>query len=210
MNLLIHTGGFVQTNGYILTHDDGTCIVIDAPAGIADFLREKSLKPTHLLLTHQHFDHVDDVAALRADGALVFAYQDYAPEIIMEKRIQEMGIPVKIPPYEVDEVIGENSILEISGHHFNLAHVPGHSPDSISFHLLTESYLFAGDALFNGSIGRTDLPGGNHELLLDSIRQKLYILPEETTIFPGHGPQTSIGTEKKTNPFCPNIEPPTP
>lgn len=204
MNLLIHTGGYVQTNGYILADDDGTCVVIDAPAGIAALLREKSLKPTHLLLTHQHFDHVDDVAELRADGARVYAHQAYAPEIIMEKRVQEMGIPVKIPPYEVDQVIGDQTKLEIENYHFDLAHVPGHSPDSISFHLTSESFLFAGDALFQGSIGRTDLPGGNHELLLDSIRQKLYTLPEETAVFPGHGQQTSIGIEKKTNPFCPH------
>jgi glyoxylase-like metal-dependent hydrolase (beta-lactamase superfamily II) len=204
MNLLIHTGGFVQTNGYILAHDDGTCLVIDAPAGISDYLKEKSLKPTHLLLTHQHFDHVEDVAALRADGARVYSYQSYAPEIIMEKRVQEMGLPVKIPPYEVDEIIGENPTLDVGEYHFDLAHVPGHSPDSLSFHLASESFLFAGDALFNGSIGRTDLPGGNHEQLLDSIRQKLYILPDGTAVFPGHGPQTSIGTEKKSNPFCPN------
>ncbi len=203
MNLLIHTGGYVQTNGYILANDDGTCLVIDAPPGIADFLREKSLKPTHLLLTHQHFDHVEDTAALRADGAKVCAFQAYAPEIIMEKRVREMGIPVDIPPYEVDEVIGENSTLEVGGYQFDLAHVPGHSPDSLSFHLVSEAFLFAGDALFQGSIGRTDLPGGNHELLLDSIRQKLYILPDETAVFPGHGPQTSIGNEKKNNPFCP-------
>ena len=203
MNLLIHTGGYVQTNGYILAHDNGPCIVIDAPAGIADFLKSNSLKPTHLLLTHQHFDHVEDVAALRAAGARVHAFQGYAPEIIMEKRVQEMGIPVNIPPYEVDEIIGENETLEISGQHFHLAHIPGHSIDSISFHLASESFLFAGDALFQSSIGRTDLPGGNHEQLLDSIRQKLYLLPDETAVFPGHGPQTSIGSEKKNNPFCP-------
>jgi len=205
MTLLTHTGGYVQTNGYILAHDDGTCIVIDAPAGITDFLKENSLQPTHLLLTHQHFDHVDDVAALRTAGARVYAHQAYAPDIIMEKRVQEMGIPVKIPPYEVDEALGENSSLQIGDYHFDLAHVPGHSPDSISFHLVSESFLFAGDALFQGSIGRTDLPGGNHDQLLDSIRQKLYTLPEETAVFPGHGPQTSIGTERKTNPFCPAL-----
>ena len=135
MNLFIHTGGFVQTNGYILADENGRCIVIDAPAGIADFLREKSLKPSHLLLTHQHFDHVEDVAALRADGARVYAFQDYAPEIIMEKRVQEMGLPIEIPPYEIDEILGGQSSLIIGDDHFDLAHVPGHSPDSISFHL---------------------------------------------------------------------------
>ena len=204
MTLHIHTGGYVQTNGYILAKDDGTCLVIDAPAGTAAFLEAHSLSPTHLLLTHQHFDHVEDVAAVRAVGAHVSAYQAYAPDIIMEKRVQEMGIPVKIPPYHIDHVIGADPTLQVSDFTFSIAHVPGHSPDSVSFYLPTESYLFSGDALFAGSIGRTDLPGGNHQQLLDSIREKLYPLPDTTAIFPGHGPQTSIGSEKKNNPFCPS------
>ena len=204
MNLLVHTGGVFQTNGYILAQDDGTCIVIDAPAEIADFLDHNSLKATHLLLTHQHLDHIEDAAKLRASGAKVVAFQDYAPEIIMEKRLQEMGLPVQATPFEVDEVIGDGPTYEVGGYTFEIAHVPGHSPDSISFHLKSEFFLFAGDALFNGSIGRTDLPGGNPEQLLDSIRQQLYPLPDETAVFPGHGPQTSIGREKQTNPFCPD------
>lgn len=205
MKLLVHTGGVFQTNGYILAEDDGTCIVIDAPAEIADFLDQNSLKATHLLLTHQHLDHIEDAAKLYAQGAELLAFQDYAPEIIMEKRLQEMGLPVEAAPFKVDGVIGDSQSLEISDYRFEINHVPGHSPDSISFHLVSESFLFVGDALFNGSIGRTDLPGGNHDQLLDSIRQNLYSLPDETAVFPGHGPQTSIGQEKLTNPFCPNI-----
>jgi len=205
MNLHTYTGGFVDTNGYLLVRDDQSCLIIDAPAGIAEYARQHHLKPTHLLLTHQHFDHVDDVAALREAGARVLAYQDYAPEIIMEKRVREMGIPVEIPPYQVDQALKDTASLEIEDYQFTLAHVPGHSPDSIAFHLASESFLFAGDALFNGSIGRTDLPGGNPEQLLDSIRQKLYPLPDETAVFPGHGPQTTIGSEKTSNPFCPQL-----
>ena len=204
MKILVHTGGVFQTNSYILSEDNGTCIVIDAPAEIADFLDQSSLRATHLLLTHQHLDHIEDAAKLRAQGAKVLAFQNYAPEIIMEKRLQEMGLPVEASPFEVDEVIEDSPTLRIGDYHFEIHHAPGHSPDSISFYLSSESWLFAGDSLFNGSIGRTDLPGGNHELLLDSIRQKLYSLPDETAVFPGHGPLTSIGEEKKTNPFCPN------
>jgi len=204
MKILVHTGGVFQTNSYILSEDNGTCIVIDAPAEIADFLDQSSLRATHLLLTHQHLDHIEDAAKLRAQGAKVLAFQNYAPEIIMEKRLQEMGLPVEASPFEVDEVIEDSPTLRIGDYHFEIHHVPGHSPDSISFYLSSESWLFAGDSLFNGSIGRTDLPGGNHEQLLDSIRQKLYPLPNETAVFPGHGPRTSIGEEKKTNPFCPN------
>lgn len=205
MNLHTYTGGFVQTNGFILELADKQCLVIDAPAGITEFLAERGLKPTHLLLTHQHFDHVEDVSRLREAGAKVVAFSAYAPGIIMEKRVREMGLPVDIPPYEVDEVLAAKTHLDVAGLSFELAHVPGHSPDSISFHLAAESLLFAGDALFQGSIGRTDLPGGDHEQLLDSIRKKLYTLPDDTVVFPGHGPQTRIDREKKDNPFCPQL-----
>ena len=204
MKILVHTGGVFQTNGYILAENNGTCIVIDAPAEIADFLDQHSLRATHLLLTHQHLDHIEDAAKLRAKGAKILAFQDYAPEIIMERRLQEMGLPVEASPFEVDEVIGDGPTLKISHCSFEIHHVPGHSPDSISFYLSSESFLFAGDTLFNGSIGRTDLPGGNNQQLLDSIRQKLYALPDETAVFPGHGPRTSIGRERQTNPFCSN------
>ncbi|YCM45482.1 MBL fold metallo-hydrolase [Verrucomicrobiaceae bacterium 227] len=203
MNLHTYTGGFVQTNGYILELDHHECVVIDAPAGITKFLEEKGLIPKHLLLTHQHFDHVEDSSLLVEAGAQISAWSAYAPDVIMEKRIQEMGIPVNIPPYQVATVLEGQTTLEVAGLKFDLAHVPGHSPESVSFHLAAESYLFAGDALFHGSIGRTDLPGGNHEQLLDSIRQNLYTLPDETAVFPGHGPQTRIGREKASNPFCP-------
>ena len=202
MNLLTYTGGFVDTNGYLLVRDDQSCVIIDAPAGIAAFARDNGLTPTHLLLTHQHFDHVDDVAALRESGARVCAFREYAPDIIMQDRVREMGLPVDITPYVVDEILEETTKLEIGELTFDIAHVPGHSPDSICFHLASESFLFAGDTLFNGSIGRTDLPGGNHDQLLDSIHEKLYILPGLTTVFPGHGPQTSIDREKAINPFC--------
>jgi glyoxylase-like metal-dependent hydrolase (beta-lactamase superfamily II) len=203
MNLLIYTGGFVDTNGYLLVREDQSCVVIDAPAGIAAYASENGLKPTHLLLTHQHFDHVDDVAVLRENGAQVCAYRDYAPDIIMQDRVREMGLPVDIPPYVVDQILEGSSRLDLGEFSFDLAHVPGHSPDSICFHLVSESFLFAGDTLFNGSIGRTDLPGGNPDQLLDSIRKKLYSLPGVTAVFPGHGPQTTIDQEKATNPFCP-------
>jgi len=207
MTLHTYTGGFVQTNGYILELANKECLIIDAPAGITEFLKEKGLVPKHLLLTHQHFDHVEDASLLEETGAKISAWTAYAPDVIMEKRVQEMGIPVNIPPYQVATVLKGQATLEVAGLTFNLAHVPGHSPESVTFHLTAEFLLFAGDALFNGSIGRTDLPGGNHEQLLDSIRQKLYTLPDETAVFPGHGPQTRIGHEKASNPFCPQNQP---
>lgn len=206
MNLHNYSGGLVQTNGYILAEEDGTCLLIDAPLGITQHLAELNLRATDLLLTHQHFDHVEDVAALHSAGVKVHALKPHNPELILDKEAREfMGLPVQITPFQVDHLIDPEKPLTIASHQFTVLHVPGHSPDSLAFHLSSESYLFAGDALFNGSIGRTDLPGGNHQQLLDSIRKKLYTLPDVTAVFPGHGPQTSINKEKSSNPACPNL-----
>jgi len=198
------TGGAVQTNGYVLEFDDQNCLVIDAPAGMADFLAGHDLKATHLLLTHQHFDHVEDASALAEAGAELYAYSDFDRTLIRDQQAREAwGIPVNVPDFTINHPLNGETELKIGDLTFELSHVPGHSPDSVSFYLKDENYLFSGDALFAGSIGRTDLPGGSHEQLLDSIREKLYTLPDEVAVFPGHGPDTQIGKEKKTNPYCP-------
>ena len=203
MTIHLHTGGPFLTNGYVLEFDDGQCLVIDAPGDITDFLKTKKLKPTHLLLTHQHFDHVQEASLLAKEGAKIMAWSEYAPEVIMEKRIREMGVSIHIEPYRVDHVLEATSSLQLGALDFQILHVPGHSPESIAFHLTSQSLLFAGDTLFHSGIGRTDLLGGNHNQLLDSIREKLYALPSETSVLPGHGPKTTIGFEKINNPFCP-------
>ena len=202
MTIHLHTGGPFLTNGYVLEFDGGQCLVIDAPGDITDFLKTKKLKPTHLLLTHQHFDHVQEASLLAKEGAKIMAWSEYAPEVIMEKRIREMGVSIHIEPYRVDHVLEATSSLQLGALDFQILHVPGHSPESIAFHLTSQSLLFAGDALFHSGIGRTDLPGGNHNQLLDSIREKLYALPSETSVLPGHGPKTTIGFEKSNNLFC--------
>lgn len=203
MTLHTYTGGMAETNSFILAFDNDTCLVIDASDGVADFLKEQNLKPTALLLTHQHFDHVDHARALQDAGAKVYAFQKYAPEIIMEDRLRAMGMPVNIPPYDVSVTLEGQTEIEVAGLKFSLGHVPGHSPDSLFFHLPSENFVFSGDLVMFHSIGRTDLPGGNHDQLMTSIREKLYQLPDETAIFPGHGPSSTIATEKLHNQACP-------
>jgi len=204
--MILHTftGGAVQTNGYILEFDDKTCLVVDAPPGIADFLKGHELKATYLLLTHQHFDHVEDASALAESGAEIYGHSEFDRTLIRDQQAREAwGIPVHVPDFTVDHLLEGKTSLTLGDLTFEVSHVPGHSPDSISFYLKDELFLFSGDALFAGSIGRTDLPGGSHEQLLDSIRKNLYILPDDVAVFPGHGPDTQIGKEKQRNPFCP-------
>lgn len=195
-----YTGGAVQTNGYLI-ETPKACFAIDAPAGFARFINESGKKPSHLLLTHQHFDHVEDSAALATLGLQIFAYQDYSPELIRDDFARSMGLPVEVPPFTVDQLLAERSQLDIDLETIHLLHVPGHSPDSLAFHLPAYDLVLGGDSLFQRSIGRTDLPGGDHQQLLDSIREKLFPLADATQVLPGHGPATTIGEEKSQNPF---------
>lgn len=203
-DLQIHAycGGLFQTNGY-LVEAGAKSWVFDAPEGIADWLEEKGARPEALLLTHQHHDHVLDVARLRERfGCPVHAHSEPAEELILSRRLEQMlGMPCPIDAYAVDHRFDGLGSIDLGGLVLDLLHVPGHSPDSVCFKLRDAPVLIGGDVLFAGSIGRTDFPNGDHDLLLSGIRTKLWTLPDETEVLPGHGPTTTIGREKATNPF---------
>ena len=199
--LHIYTGGLVETNGYLLAFTDGTNILIDAPEGVSSWLQKKNLQPTHLLLTHQHYDHVMDVAALQALGVPVYAHSPYSTFLTLETMARAWGMP-QVAPYQIDHLLAEQSELVMGETHFALAHVPGHSPDSVTFYHQASGTLFSGDTLFQQSIGRADIPGhGDPRLLITGIRQKLLTLPPETTVYPGHGSSTTIQAEIQRNPY---------
>ena len=192
------TGGFAATNGYLVEAPDGTWILFDAPEGAARWAEEKGIEIGHLVLTHQHFDHVMDAAALQAGGAVVHAWAEYSLSLTLA---DVFTLPVRPDPFEVDRVLEGEKILEIGGLVFEIAHVPGHSPDSVVFHHRDSGVVFCGDTVFAGSIGRTDLPGGNHEQLIEGIRRHLLSLPPSTCLLPGHGPPTTAGEEAEDNPY---------
>lgn len=200
MTITPFTGGFCQTNGYLLEAGHGT-VLIDAPLGIFNECQRRGIKPTGLLLTHQHFDHVEDVAALAATGVPVYAAAPASPDLTLADGARLMGLPIEIAPYRVDHLLTPGGSLELAGLRFDLSPVPGHSPDSFVFHVALFEKLFAGDTLFAGSIGRTDLPGGDHPLLLAGIREKIFSLPPRTAVLPGHGPATTVGREMMSNPY---------
>lgn len=200
MKFSVYTGGFVQTNGYLVETPDGN-FLIDAPEGVARWAEAKGVRVDEVLLTHQHYDHVTDCAALKAGGAKLFALEDYSKDLTLENAARAWGLPISVVPYEIDGKFDPEKTLRVAGLEIRLAHVPGHSPDSVTFYLPEKGVLFSGDTLFEGSVGRTDLPGGNTKQLLDGISGKLLTLPEETTVFPGHGGQTEIGVEKRENPY---------
>ncbi|HVJ45801.1 MAG TPA: MBL fold metallo-hydrolase [Luteolibacter sp.] len=200
MKLSVYTGGFVQTNGYLVETPDGN-LLIDAPDGVSRWLASKGVRVDDVLLTHQHYDHVTDCAALKAAGAKLHALEDYSKDLTLESAARGWGLPISVIPYEIDRKFDIDVPLTIAGLEIRLAHVPGHSTDSVTFHLPAKGILFSGDTLFADSIGRTDLPGGNTQQLLDGILGKLLTLPPETEVFPGHGPSTTIGEEAAGNQY---------
>jgi glyoxylase-like metal-dependent hydrolase (beta-lactamase superfamily II) len=185
----------------------GEAVVIDPgfdPESILEFLRDEGLTAAAILNTHGHADHI------AGNGPLKGAFPD-AP-LIVGRREQTMltdavanlsapfGLPITSPP--ADRVVAEGEVVEVAGIPLEVYEIPGHSPGHVVFvHRGTPCRVFGGDVLFRGSIGRTDFPGGDHAGLLDGIRRKLFTLPPDTVVYPGHGPVTTVGHERATNPF---------
>lgn len=196
MKISIYTGGMVQTNGYLMETTEGNFLV-DAPYGISAWLDEKGIRVDTLYLTHQHYDHVEDVARLREKGVKVHAWAQYSADLTLESYGSSWGVPV-VKFFQVDELIPEGE-GKMFGTVAKIGHVPGHSPDSLTFYVPDACVVFAGDALFAGSVGRCDLPGGNFELLLSGITRELLSLPDGTKVLSGHGGETTIGRERVSN-----------
>jgi len=181
-------------------------IVIDPgfePDAVLDALRAERLSAAVILNTHGHVDHIAGNAALKEafpDAPLVIGAGDAAmltdPMLNMSGLA---GVAITSPP--ADRSVREGDVIETAGLRLEVLDIPGHSPGHVGFVLRDGPIVFGGDVLFAGSIGRTDFPGGDLELLLSGIRAKLWPLPDETAVYPGHGPATTVGAEKRTNPF---------
>ena len=165
-------------------------------------LAESKLTAKYIINTHSHFDHVGGNKRLKdATGADILIHSGDAPSLAMiASSAAGLGLRIDDSP-PADRLLEEGDTITIG--HITLAviHTPGHSPGGISLH--TDGLLFAGDSLFAGSIGRTDFPGGDHDLLVSGIRRKLYVLADDTVVLPGHNEPTTIGREKSSNPFVP-------
>lgn len=207
MKLHVLPAGPIQTNAYLLTAPErGEAVLIDAPGdvwlAVEAVLRDEKCRLTELWITHGHWDHTQGGAeVVRRSGAKVRAHAEdrvliETPEI-MERFL---GESLQLEPLKVDGWVGQGDRLDALGLAFEVRHVPGHCPGNILFYCAALRAAFVGDALFAGSVGRTDLPGGDFEVLEASIRGQIYSLPEDTTVFPGHGPRTTVGAEKAGNP----------
>ncbi len=199
--------GPLQTNCYILYKEDKTCLIFD-PGEESDklksFIKQQQFKPLAIIVTHAHYDHIGAVDDIREEYKIpVYIHEneaDWLVDPVLNGSIEENMVKT-IRGKRADHLISEEQAMSIGNFHFHIYETPGHSPGSISLYFEEAKLVISGDALFKGSIGRTDFAFGNHSQLINSIREKLLTLPEETIVLPGHGPATTIGQEMDSNPF---------
>jgi len=199
----------IKENTYVLADGSGLCAILDCGCynssefnKLTRFLEKKNLIPQMLLNTHCHLDHIfGNRQIFNKYGLRTFCHTGEENNR-MDSITHAMffGLEMESPP-EPQGFLEDGQNVKFGNVSLKALHVPGHSPGSLAFYSERDDVVFTGDALFAGSIGRTDIPGGDHEALLSSIRNKLFTLPPDTVVYPGHGAETTIGDEIKTNPY---------
>ncbi|MCR4721125.1 MAG: MBL fold metallo-hydrolase [Lachnospiraceae bacterium] len=205
MQIVKRTVGDVETNCYVVVNKSlGECFIVDPGDEeeiLFDAIEETKAIPKAILLTHGHFDHIYSVEPIaKKYGIPVYASEKEAA-LLAEPEMNcsaYYGREVSVIP---ENYIEDGDVFEVAGFKIKGIYTPGHTKGSMCFYIEDEHTLFSGDTLFKGSVGRTDLPTGNTHLLLESLRDKIIVLPPETLIYPGHGPETELGYEKRNNSY---------
>lgn len=201
MDYDIFTGGVFETNCYLFEAPNGA-LLFDAPEGVCQWLKARGTDLKLLILTHGHIDHIQDVARLKQTfGCPIGCHPDTTPMISDPDFFRRFGFGFEIEPTQPDFLIEETNERDFLGLSLRVLEVPGHCPGSLCFFHRADQLLIGGDVLFAGGVGRSDLPGGDGDLLFQGIKGKLFPLGDNVTVLPGHGPPTQIGTERQTNPF---------
>jgi glyoxylase-like metal-dependent hydrolase (beta-lactamase superfamily II) len=200
--------GDIEANCYCVRKEESSrsCLLIDPglnPEPLIHFLNHNHLTPEVIVITHGHADHIGGVETVRQQWPSVKVAISQADAEMLTSPTKNLSIlaEVMVQARPAEIVFTDERSFEAAGLHFEILYTPGHSPGGICLYNSEEGIVFCGDTLFAGSVGRSDFPGGDHALLIDRIKHKLLILPEQTRIYPGHGPTTTIRTEKRHNPF---------
>jgi hydroxyacylglutathione hydrolase len=210
MALQIHAyeSGPVATFGYLVIDDASRdAVIIDAPFGASQQMmldaRREGVTPSALVLTHTHWDHVGDAAELRRlfPGLLVYVHRDDEYRLVDPMKHTVWQLPFEVEPVTPDRYLAHGDTFTLGSIVLDILHTPGHTEGGICLYSAEHRAIFVGDTLFAGSVGRTDLPGGDWETLRTSITTHLLSLPDDITVYAGHGPTTTIGVERMTNPF---------
>lgn len=207
INLLVFNS--FQVNTYLVRHENGDCLVIDpafySPEEISAFdqyISSAGLNIKGQLNTHCHVDHVLGVKHMQTAYKCPLRAHTNESGLLNNAHLMGEVYGLKLEPLSaIDQAITDNETIALGEYKLRSILVPGHSPGSLSFYSPEAGFVVTGDALFQGSIGRTDLPGGDYDTLISSIRNRLLTLPPETTVYPGHGDPTTIGEEASNNPF---------
>ena len=199
----------IEVNTYIVADESGDCAIIDCGCYtpdefeiLSDFISEKKLNPLMLLNTHLHLDHIFGNGFIKKHYKLLSHASGLDEYNLKSASSHAMmfGLSIEEPP-SIGTYLSDNMVLNIGSLRAECILVPGHTRGSMAFYFRKENCIFTGDALFEGSIGRTDLPGGDYDTLINSIRTRLLTLNEEIIVYPGHGNSTTIGREKTSNPY---------
>ncbi len=200
--------GEFETNCYIARSDDAAtdCLIIDTGLDVQAlpaFLERHKLTPAAVILTHGHIDHIAGVDALRARFASLAVYIHKLDAELLTDSVGNLSFMTgsDFSTDQADYLVDEPDVIDQADIKLRVIHTPGHTPGGICLYAEQDGVVFVGDTLFADSVGRTDFPGGNMRQLIEGIKQKLLILPDDTVVYPGHGPETTIGREKANNPF---------
>ena len=211
MNIKRFVTNAIGENCYLVWDDTCECAIVDCGAygeakenKIATFVEENHLRPVLALQTHMHFDHVLGLHFLqRRYGLQPMCHELEQPVYEFAPRMARIwfGLDMETPLVPVSVFLSDGQELTVGHTRIRVLHTPGHTPGGLCFYLPDEALLFSGDTLFQGSVGRADLPGGDSEALLQGIHSRVLTLPDDVTVLPGHGPATTVGDERRSNPY---------
>lgn len=199
----------IAENTYVIYDESGEAVIVDpgnyGPAEdrrLSDFIAGNKLTPVLVANTHAHIDHVTGVSYAKRTWGIPFALHRKEEPILLSAKVYapHYGFAAYDEPV-VDQWLQEGEKITFGSSEMDIIFLPGHSPGHVGFYSSEHRMLLAGDVLFRESIGRSDLPGGDHQTLIRSILEKVFVLPDDVSVFPGHGPSTTVGYEKKNNPF---------